>query len=119
MHLSNAVFSPWIAGFLIAAIMSAIMSTVDSQLLVCSSALSEDFYKRWIKPHASERELIWVSRIAVALVALAAMWCASDPQSKILDLVGYAWAGLEQPLVHSSLSVCIGRNSRAKVHLRV
>ena len=93
IHLAHTLCTPWVAGILIAAIMSAIMSTVDSQLLVCSSAISEDFYKRWLKPNATDRELIFVSRLAIVLVALAALWCASDPNSKILDLVSYAWAG--------------------------
>ncbi len=94
IQLSNAIFNPWIAGLLIAAIMAAIMSTIDSQLLVCSSAVSEDFYKRWLKPNASERELILVSRLAILLVALAAISFATDPNSQILSLVSYAWAGL-------------------------
>ncbi|NHI01605.1 MULTISPECIES: sodium/proline symporter PutP [Oceanimonas] len=93
LALSNAVFNPWVAGLLIAAIMSAIMSTIDSQLLVCSSALTEDFYKRWLRPHASDNELVWVGRFAVLAVAVAAMLIALDPQTTVLGLVSYAWAG--------------------------
>lgn len=93
LALANSVFNPWVAGFLIAAIMSAIMSTIDSQLLVCSSALTEDFYKRWLRPHAQDRELVWVGRIAVLLVAVSAMLLALDPQTTVLGLVSYAWAG--------------------------
>ncbi|WP_116473374.1 sodium/proline symporter PutP [Zobellella maritima] len=93
LALANAVFNPWVAGFLIAAIMSAIMSTIDSQLLVCSSALTEDFYKRWLRPHAHDQELVWVGRIAVLVVAVSAMLLALDPQTTVLGLVSYAWAG--------------------------
>ncbi|WP_107852506.1 sodium/proline symporter PutP [Oceanimonas marisflavi] len=93
LALANAVFNPWVAGFLIAAIMSAIMSTIDSQLLVCSSAITEDFYKRWLRPHASEYELVWVGRIAVLAVAILALVIATDREATVLELVSYAWAG--------------------------
>ncbi|MBL1377093.1 sodium/proline symporter PutP [Zobellella iuensis] len=93
LALANAVFNPWVAGLLIAAIMSAIMSTIDSQLLVCSSAITEDFYKRWLRPSAQDAELVWVGRFAVLGVALSAMLIALDPQTTVLGLVSYAWAG--------------------------
>ena len=93
LALANAVFNPWVAGFLIAAIMSAIMSTIDSQLLVCSSAITEDFYKRWLRPHASEHELVWIGRIAVLAVAILALVIATDREATVLELVSYAWAG--------------------------
>ena len=93
LALSQAVFNPWVAGLLIAAILSAIMSTIDSQLLVCSSAITEDFYKRWFRPHAHDHELVWVGRFAVAAVALFAMFIALNPTSSVLELVSYAWAG--------------------------
>ena len=93
LALANAVFNPWVAGLLIAAIMSAIMSTIDSQLLVCSSAITEDFYKRWLRPAAGDNELVWVGRFAVLGVAVCSMLIALDPQSTVLGLVSYAWAG--------------------------
>ncbi|MHA6964339.1 sodium/proline symporter [Zobellella denitrificans] len=93
LALANAVFNPWVAGLLIAAIMSAIMSTIDSQLLVCSSAITEDFYKRWLRPRAGDNELVWVGRFAVLGVAVCAMLIALDPQTTVLGLVSYAWAG--------------------------
>ncbi|WP_375055007.1 sodium/proline symporter PutP [Zobellella sp. DQSA1] len=93
LALANAVFNPWVAGLLIAAIMSAIMSTIDSQLLVCSSAITEDFYKRWLRPSAQDAELVWVGRFAVLGVAVCAMLIALDPQTTVLGLVSYAWAG--------------------------
>ncbi|NIQ98046.1 MAG: sodium:proline symporter, partial [Desulfuromonadales bacterium] len=57
--LTEELFNPWISGILLAAILSAIMSTVDSQLLVCSSAITEDFYRAFVRREASQRELIW------------------------------------------------------------
>ncbi|GJM14110.1 MAG: sodium:proline symporter [Pseudohongiella sp.] len=91
--LSQQLFNPWVAGVITAAILSAIMSTIDSQLLVSSSVISEDFYRVFVRPNASEKELLMVSRAAVIAIALLAMFIASDPQSGVLDLVSYAWAG--------------------------
>jgi sodium/proline symporter len=91
--LSQSLFNPWVAGVITAAILSAIMSTIDSQLLVCSSVISEDFYRVFIKPRASDKELLLVSRLAVVTIALIALVIASDRTSRVLDLVSYAWAG--------------------------
>ena len=91
--LSQNLFNPWIAGIITAAILSAIMSTVDSQLLVSSSVISEDFYRVFIRPNASDKELLTVSRAAVIGIALLALLIASDRDSRVLDLVSYAWAG--------------------------
>ncbi|MAL98646.1 MAG: sodium/proline symporter PutP [Alteromonadaceae bacterium] len=91
--LVDALFHPVIAGILLAAILAAIMSTADSQLLVSSSALAEDFYKALFRRDASQGELVWVGRIAVVVIALIACILALDPDSKVLELVSYAWAG--------------------------
>ncbi len=93
INLSQVLFNPWIAGILLAAILSAIMSTIDSQLLVSASALTEDFYKTLLRKDASEKELVWVGRSTVAGVALIAIFIAMDPQAGVLDLVGYGWSG--------------------------
>ncbi len=93
MVMVNSMFTPLIAGILLAAILVAVMSTADSQLLVTSSALAEDFYNVLINKNASERELLNVSRISVVLVALVAYLLALNPNSSVLDLVSYAWAG--------------------------
>ena len=91
--LSNVLFNPWIAGVLLSAILAAIMSTLSCQLLVCSSALTEDFYRGFLRPRASERELVWMGRAMVLGIALVAIFIARDPQSRVLGLVSYAWAG--------------------------
>jgi len=91
--LSQNLFNPWVAGIITAAILSAIMSTIDSQLLVSSSVISEDFYRVFIRPQASEKELLMISRAAVIAIALLALLIAGDRQSRVLDLVSYAWAG--------------------------
>lgn len=91
--LSQSLFNPWVAGVITAAILSAIMSTIDSQLLVSSSVISEDFYRVFVRPGASDAELLAVSRGAVVIIALVALLIASDRDSRVLDLVSYAWAG--------------------------
>ncbi|WP_028918119.1 sodium/proline symporter PutP [Pseudoxanthomonas sp. J35] len=93
MLLGEHLFNPWIAGVLLSAILAAIMSTLSAQLLVCSSALTEDFYRGLLRPAAGQRELVWVGRAMVLAVALLAMWIARDPDSRVLGLVSYAWAG--------------------------
>jgi sodium/proline symporter len=91
--LNQSLFNPWVAGVITAAILSAIMSTVDSQLLVSASVISEDFYRVFFRPRASQAELILVSRVAVICVACVALWIASDRNNNVLNLVSYAWAG--------------------------
>ncbi|GIU36423.1 sodium/proline symporter PutP [Shewanella colwelliana] len=93
IHLAHAAFNPWIGGLLIAAILSAIMSTIDSQLLVCSSVITEDFYKKWLRPEASSKELMLVGRIGVLIIAVISGIIALNPESSVLGLVSYAWAG--------------------------
>ncbi|GAB3235739.1 sodium/proline symporter PutP [Pseudaeromonas pectinilytica] len=91
--LAQVLFNPWIAGILLSAILAAIMSTLSCQLLVSASALTEDFYKAFLRPTASQRELVWCGRLMVLLVAVIALLIARNPQSQVLGLVGYAWAG--------------------------
>ncbi|WP_026677658.1 sodium/proline symporter PutP [Fictibacillus gelatini] len=93
IQLSDILFHPLITGFLLAAILAAVMSTISSQLLVTSSALTEDFYKAFIRKSASDKELVLVGRLAVLGVSLIALLLALNPNKTILSLVGYAWAG--------------------------
>jgi sodium/proline symporter len=91
--LSDLLFHPLVTGFLLAALLAAIMSTISSQLIVSSSSLTEDFYRSWFRRQASQRELVTVGRASVLLVALVAVALAYDPDSSILGLVANAWAG--------------------------
>jgi len=93
MVLVNLLFHPLVAGFCLAAILAAIMSTADSQLLVASSALTEDFYRQLIRPQAGARELLWAGRLTVLATSVIAAILALDPKSQVLELVAYAWAG--------------------------
>ena len=91
--LSSLLFNPWIAGLLMSAILAAVMSTLSCQLLVCSSTLTEDFYHTFIRPNASQRELVWFGRGMVLLISILSIWLASDPESLGFSRVSYAWAG--------------------------
>ncbi len=91
--LVQSLLHPVPAGICLAAILAAIMSTADSQLLVSSSALAEDFYKPFIRKRASQKELVWVGRLTVIVIAIVAFALAMNPHNKVLDLVAFAWAG--------------------------
>ncbi|UYZ83385.1 sodium/proline symporter PutP [Entomomonas sp. E2T0] len=93
IELSKALFNPWIVGIVLSGILAAVMSTLSCQLLVCSSALTEDFYKPFLRKSASQKELVWVGRAMVLVIALVAIFLARDPDSKVLGMVSYAWAG--------------------------
>lgn len=93
IELARILFNPWIAGILLSAILAAVMSTLSCQLLVCSSALTEDLYKNFLRKNASQKELVWVGRLMVLLVAVIAIALAANPNNRVLGLVSYAWAG--------------------------
>ena len=91
--LVQSLFPQLIAGVCLAGILAAIMSTADSQLLVSASALTEDFYRAILRPNANQKELVIMGRATVLLISLVAIFLAKDPNSKVLDMVAYAWAG--------------------------
>ncbi|WP_409308297.1 sodium/proline symporter PutP [Pectobacterium sp. B1J-3] len=93
IELSMLLFNPWIAGVLLSAILAAVMSTLSCQLLVCSSAITEDLYRPFLRKSATQKELVWVGRGMVLLVALIAVVLAANPENRVLGLVSYAWAG--------------------------
>ncbi len=91
--MSEKLFSPFIAGLIWSAVLAAIMSTASAQLLVTASAVSQDLYKNLFHPDASDKELVWISRVTVLAVAAIAIILALNPDSYILTMVAYAWAG--------------------------
>jgi solute:Na+ symporter, SSS family len=91
--LAGELFAPVAAGFLLAAILAAIMSTISAQLLVTGSSLTEDVYRLFIRRQASEKEVVTVGRLSVVAVAGIAMLLAQNPDSSVLGLVSNAWAG--------------------------
>lgn len=94
---ANSILAKIFAGILLSSIMAAIMSTADSQLLVSASAFTNDLYKKVLHKNASNRELVLVSRIAVAAIALAAVIMASNEKSEffkvVMKMVSFAWGG--------------------------
>ncbi|MBS1550301.1 MAG: sodium/proline symporter PutP [Bacteroidetes bacterium] len=106
IYFSRVLFHPLVSGFLLSAILAAVMSTISSQLLVTSSSLTEDIYKAFIQPDADTKKMLWVSRASVLLVAVVALLLSLTPKDSILNLVGNAWAGFGAafgPLVLLSL----------------
>lgn len=97
---------PFIGGLFLCGILAAIMSTADSQLLVCSSSVSADIYKDILNPKASDKAVLKIGRITTVAVAVLAIFIAWNPESSVMDLVSNAWAGLGAafgPLVIMSL----------------
>ncbi len=90
LALSSALFHPLFGGFVLAAVLAAVMSTADSQLLVLTSSLTEDlpFFNKW-----DDKKKSWVSRLGVVGFAVIAFLIASNDSDNILAMVGYAWGG--------------------------
>ena len=93
IYMIRDFVSPYFIGVLLAAILAAIMSTISSQLLVCSSTLTEDIYANVIKPKAGSKELLFVSRVFVLIISLIALVLSFDKSSNIFQLVTFAWGG--------------------------
>jgi len=93
IELIGRLLQPLPAGICLAAILAAIMSTADSQLLVASASLADDLYKSCWRYNATDRELVWVGRCGVVVIAIVAAIIARDPDSSVLKMVAYAWAG--------------------------
>ena len=93
MVLVQNMFPTVIAGLLLSAVLAAIMSTADSQLLVASSSFSSDIYNTLFNKNASEKTLLNVSRITIVVVAIIACLLALDPNSSVFEIVAHAWAG--------------------------
>lgn len=90
---SNNIFGIILCGIFLTAILAAIMSTADSQLLVTASSIAEDFYCSVAKKVPSQKKMVWLSRGAVIVVSLVAMLLAMKPESSVFDLVSMAWGG--------------------------
>ena len=91
--MTNSLFPPIIAGLVLSAVLAAIMSTASSQLLVAASAFANDFYHMVLRKDADQKELVWISRASVLIIASISVFLAFNPDSFILDMVAYAWAG--------------------------
>ena len=93
MLMIRKFFPPWIGGIFLAAIMAAIMSTIDSQLLVSSSALTEDLAQIFFKKELTSKQSVNLGRLSVIVIAVIALLMAMVPDSTVMGLVSYAWGG--------------------------
>lgn len=106
VEMVKYLFHPFFAGFVLCGVLAANLSTMDSQLLVCASIISEDLYKRLASKTPTPESLVKASRGGVIVVALIALMIAFDRKESLLESVFYAWAGLGSafgPLVLLSL----------------
>ncbi|MEM7175558.1 MAG: sodium/proline symporter [Chlamydiota bacterium] len=87
-------FPPMISAFILCAVLAAILSTMDSQMLVLASSLTEDFYKRILRKTAGSKELLWISRLFILMIALFVYGLALFKIGGIYNLVAYSWSGL-------------------------
>ena len=94
MEMIDALFNPVLAGVMLIAILAATMSTASSQLLVTASSVSRDIYAILFKKEGEEKQLVWVSRVAVVAVSVIAIFPGLDPNSSIFSLVSCAWGGI-------------------------
>jgi Na+/proline symporter len=85
--LASTVMSPLLGSLFLVAMVSAIMSTVNSILLVTGGAFAHDLYKRLINPHASERRLIWVNRVSIVVLGVVPFWFASMKLADVQAIV--------------------------------
>lgn len=99
-------FPPFVMAFILCAVLGATISTMDSQILVLATSLTEDFYKRIFHKNATSKQLLWISRLFVLLVTAFAYSIAYFKINTIYSLVFYAWSGLGSsfgPLLFFSL----------------
>ncbi len=87
------IVGPIFAGLIMAGILAATISSSDSYLLIAASAVSQNIYKGVVKKDASDKQVMWASRITVLAIALIAMVIALDRNSIIFNIVSFAWAG--------------------------
>ncbi len=94
VEMTKSLFFPFAVVFIICGIFAANMSTMDSQILVCATVLSEDFYKRIINKQATSKQILWASRLGVLLFSGLAFFMAYGQSATIMSIVEYAWSGL-------------------------
>lgn len=94
VEMVKELFNPLIGGFILCGMIAATLSTMDSQIIVSASVISEDFWRYFVKKHASDKELIWVSRISVIILGLFSIYMAYSKNSTVEKAVLYAWSGL-------------------------
>jgi sodium/proline symporter len=92
--LANDFLPAWLAGIFISGAIAAMMSTADSQLLVITSSVIEDFYHQTLKKELTNKKMLFLSRIITVAVGLFAFVIAVTSSKLVFGLVSYAWSGL-------------------------
>ena len=106
VEMVKSLFHPFLGGIILCAIIAANLSTMDSQILVCGSMISEDLYVPLHRTPPSDRNILWTSKLSVVFISLVALVLAFNRSSTVLDTVLYSWSGLGSafgPLVLMSL----------------
>ncbi|HXF29631.1 MAG TPA: hypothetical protein VN457_07250, partial [Chlamydiales bacterium] len=106
VYMVQDLFHPFFAALVLCGVFAATISTMDSQLLVAATTITEDIYKQLFKQHASSQQEVRMFRAAVVIITLIAIFIASFKNTTIMDTVYYAWAGLGctfAPIVIASL----------------
>jgi sodium/proline symporter len=93
IQLAKLLFHPLVAGIVLAGILAAAMSSSDSYLLIASSAVSKNIYQGILKKKATEKQVMFVSRITLLVIALFGIVIAWNKESNIFKIVSFAWAG--------------------------
>jgi len=106
VSLTKTIFSPFIAGFILCAILAATITTLDSQILSAGSAIAEDVYKKVFKRNATSKQVLWASKIGSLLVAGAALLLSINTDTSVYAIIHFAWCGMGSafgPLVLTAL----------------
>jgi sodium/proline symporter len=106
VEMVKVLFHPLAAGIVMCGVLAATISTMDSQLLVSASSLTEDLYKNMLQPKLSSKNEVAVFRISVLIISLVSFWIALGKDKTIMEMVYFAWAGLGStfgPLLLASL----------------
>lgn len=110
VQLVKVLFNPFFGGIILCAILAATMSTIDTQILVASNSLTEDFYKKMLHRTATENELVWVSRASIIFIAFLGYCIGAQNSSTVMGLVSYAWSGLGATFSPIMVAALYGKN---------
>jgi sodium/proline symporter len=114
MIMVQSLFVSFMAGVMLSAILAAIMSTADSQLLVAASTISEDIFKTIFKKDATQSQLVWTGRGAVIVISIIAYAISLNPNSSVFKVVSFAWAGLGATFGPIIITALFWRRATAK-----
>jgi SSS family solute:Na+ symporter len=104
--MTKTIFPPLLVGFILCAILAAVLSTLSSQILLSGSVIAEDLYKEFINRTLSQKQLVQITRISALAICLVSLGIAWNDSNTVFDLVSYAWSGLGSafgPLVIAAL----------------